>query len=107
MSTPSASYHAPTASRQFITDIPVGELTTDGKTTGPSEFVLSKGAVDKDKPSEHKGTPMGLLRCRITHLQDDINEYLTKRMKEQEGNKEEQEFEKKLLDGGDSDEDGD
>lgn len=99
---PSAVYKS-SITKAFTIDTSA-PLTTNGKTTGPSEFVLSRGAVDRDRPSDAKDTELGLLRCHLTSLQDDINEFLTQRMKEH-GDAGEKEFEKKLLDGDDDDDD--
>ncbi|ONH70096.1 EKC/KEOPS complex subunit GON7 [Cyberlindnera fabianii] len=106
MSSPSATYTSPSSTQEFTTSsIPPAELTTRGSTTGPSDFVLSKGAVDKDAPSEHKDTYLGVLRAQVTNLQDQINVYLTERMRIQKEEEKESEMEKKLLDGGDDDSD--
>lgn len=101
---PSVTYTSPGNTTHTFTPLPSG---TNGTTTGPSSFVLSKGAVDRDAPSEARDTPLGLLRCQLTSLQDQVNEFLTARM-EQEGktqgktqDKKESEAEKQLLDGGD------
>lgn len=108
---PSAVYKTNGLQHEFTTDVPRDELTTEGKTTGPSEFVMSKGATDRDKPSEAKDSAMGLLRCQVTRLQDDINEFLTRRMQQEASSKgdgitkeqEAEELEKQLLDGADED----
>lgn len=62
--------------------------TTNGRTTGPSEYVLNAGQVDRDRPSDPKMDPvnpdvptyLSQLRMQLTGLQDDINEFLTKQM---------------------------
>ncbi|KAH3899661.1 chromatin DNA-binding EKC/KEOPS complex subunit GON7 SCDLUD_003944 [Saccharomycodes ludwigii] len=63
--------------------------TTNGKTSGPSEY-LTKKAIDssnkediinKDNASmPSRDSFLGELRMQLTGLQDDINEYLTERM---------------------------
>ncbi|CCH63114.1 hypothetical protein TBLA_0J01170 [Henningerozyma blattae CBS 6284] len=61
-------------------------LTTNGKTTGSSEYVLKAGQIDRDRPSGPRRLPDGQLtylsqlRCNLTGIQDDINEFLTERM---------------------------
>lgn len=62
--------------------------TTNGRTTGPSDYVLNAGQIDRDKPSDPKMDPtnpdvptyLSQLRMQLTGLQDDINEFLTKQM---------------------------
>lgn len=62
--------------------------TTNGKTTGPSDYVLNAGQIDRDKPSDPKMDPsnsevptyLSKLRMELTGVQDDINEFLTKQM---------------------------
>ncbi|KAL6947275.1 hypothetical protein ACO0QE_002155 [Hanseniaspora vineae] len=80
--------------------------TTDGKTTGPSEYVIKAGqGEDVDRPSGPKlrkgnensngstsGTPsqytfLSQVRMQLTGIQDDINEFLTEKMLESRGNK--------------------
>lgn len=78
-SNPTAEYRAPDVSHSFSID-PFATHSTSGKTTGPSDYVLGAGAVDRDKPTEHKDTELGHLRAKLTTLQDDINVFLTKRM---------------------------
>lgn len=87
--------------------------TTAGKTTGASAWVLNAGHDDIDKPSDAKKnsdgttTYLGSLRCQLTGVQDDINDFLTKRMEQEKGKRmkpnEEKRIEeeiKELLDGG-------
>lgn len=100
---PTASYSSPSLSKEFTTAHHQNH-TTNGRTTGPSQFVLDAGAVDKDMPSEPKDTHLGRLRAQVTTLQDDLNEFLTQRMNTGPNDKE-QELEKKLLDGADEDSD--
>ena len=108
MSDPSASYQSPSISRQFHTakDHPTQfQHSTNGRTTGPSQFVLEAGAIDRDMPSPGSNSPMGTLRAKVTTLQDDINDFLTERMgvETMEKRGKEEEYEKKLLDGADDD----
>lgn len=94
-------------------------MTTEGRTTGPSDHVLNAGQIDRDKPSEPERTKdgsqltyLGQLRTQLTGLQDDINEFLTGRMELAKNKKKAGADEKRiqeeinqLLDGGDGDED--
>lgn len=112
MTQPTATYSSPTISKEFNTaDHPDSHHTTNGRTTGPSQFVLDAGAVDKDMPTEAKDTYLGRLRAQVTTLQDDLNEFLTERMKAEADDKlareKQEEFEKILLDGDDEDSDDD
>lgn len=77
--------------------------TTNGRTTGPSDYVLKAGQIDRDKPSDPKmdttnhGIPTYLsqLRMQLTGLQDDINEFLTKQMENAKNKRIKVEFDKK------------
>ncbi|KAI0462249.1 hypothetical protein LJB42_004337 [Komagataella kurtzmanii] len=104
MLTPFAKYESPDLKKDFIVDSTV-EHTTNGQTTGPSDHVLQAGAVDRDGPSEASKNAMGLLRSQLTTLQDDINVFLTERMKSQ-SNEAGLDVERRLLDEG-VDEDSD
>ncbi|QLG75038.1 hypothetical protein HG535_0H03650 [Zygotorulaspora mrakii] len=118
MSVPFASYSSPDLeSHVFRVDPTCPRYqTTDGSTTGPSPHVLNAGQIDKDRPSEPRTddngqiTTLGQLRCHLTGLQDEINDFLTERMEIAKGKKtkleesREQRIEteiKGLLDGGD------
>ncbi|GMF08088.1 unnamed protein product [[Candida] boidinii] len=110
---PSCHYEAPDEIKDFAID-PSSVHTTDGKTTGPSDHVLEAGAIDKDKPSQHKDSKIGRLRAYITTLQDDVNVYLTQRMKEADKDKNseniqqiEQSIERRVLDDGVDEDDDD
>ncbi|KAL6942812.1 hypothetical protein ACO0RG_001776 [Hanseniaspora osmophila] len=99
-----------------ITDATLSRYsTTDGKTTGPSEYVIKAGqGEDVDRPSGPKlaayadsvtlksghessignttGTTeqytfLSQVRMQLTGIQDDINEFLTEKMLESRGNK--------------------
>ncbi|EGW34849.1 uncharacterized protein SPAPADRAFT_57942 [Spathaspora passalidarum NRRL Y-27907] len=95
---PTATYQAP--------DIPHREFhpgdgphTTSGTTTQISDHVINAGGEDRDKPTPHKDTPMGNLRAQLTTLQDQLNVFLTERMKlDKQGKSNEQELERKILD---------
>lgn len=90
MSRPSAVYSSPTIPTQKFEVDPTDPhyQTTNGKTTGPSAYVLNAGQIDKDKPSDPKMDPenpgaptyLSKLRMELTGIQDDINEFLTKQM---------------------------
>lgn len=120
MSLPCAVYNSNTVSSYKLTVDPVNSKyeTTYGRTTGPSSYVLHAGQVDHDGPSKPKInvngelTFLSRLRCQITGLQDDINEFLTSQMelsknKKLKDSKEEEKIQNeitKLLDGGDEEE---
>ena len=121
MKLPVAQYSAPDGvetSFAPIRDDP-RYMTTEGRTTGPSDHVLNAGQIDRDKPSEPERTKdgsqltyLGQLRTQLTGLQDDINEFLTGRMELAKNKKKAGADEKRiqeeinqLLDGGDGDED--
>lgn len=90
-------------STNFSSDVPISQLTTNGTTTGPSEYVLKAGIVDKDKPQEmDPKNALSILRARLTNLQDQVNSFLTTKMVNDQISKE---TETKLLDGADSDSD--
>ncbi|AMD20340.1 HDL404Wp [Eremothecium sinecaudum] len=88
MSLPTAVYSSPTHDKRVFTVDPLKDRyrTTQGATTGPSSHVLQAGQIDRDCPSDPKigpsGEPTALsqLRCQLTGLQDDINEFLTEEM---------------------------
>lgn len=87
---PSAQYTATDVSKSFsVEGIPKDSLTSNGSTSGPSPYLLqsTNGTyVDKDKPSDlNLDSPMGVLRGYVTKLQDDINIYLTERIRESGG----------------------
>ncbi|CCH42975.1 hypothetical protein BN7_2521 [Wickerhamomyces ciferrii] len=99
MSTPSAIYSNPSTTKHFTIN-KTDKHTTNGKTTGPSQFVLDAGIIDKDQPSTPNQTYLGDLRSQVTTLQDDLNEFLTERMQRENSIGKEEEWEKTLLDGG-------
>lgn len=108
---PTASYHAYGIDKQFTVS-PDAPHTTNGSTTGPSEYLISvtEGEfVDRDKPSESKDTRIGRLRAYVTTLQDDVNRYLTERMKQASTvDVNEEDLERRVLDeGGEDNEDDD
>lgn len=124
MSQPFATYSSPDIpNKEFIVDTKDARYnTTNGKTTGPSTYVLNAGQVDIDKPSDPKIDPttqqptqLSQLRMSLTGLQDDINEFLTERMEvaknkklKTQDTKEEKRIQEEineLLDGGDGDDD--
>lgn len=92
---PTAIYTAPGIERTFETG--EGPHSTNGKTTQISDIVLKAGGEDRDRPTEAKDTPLGDLRARLTTIQDDVNEFLTQRMKSK--TEEEEEMERRILDG--------
>lgn len=90
MQSPSAVYSSPMCPAKIFQVNPNDPHynTTNGRTTGPSDYVLNAGQIDRDKPSDpkmddtHPGlpTPLSQLRMQLTGIQDDINEFLTKQM---------------------------
>ncbi|KAH3683975.1 hypothetical protein WICPIJ_005050 [Wickerhamomyces pijperi] len=99
---PSATYSSPSDTQTFQTShLQKSQLTTQGKTSGPSEFVK----VDRDQPSEPADNYYGDLRCKLTYLQDELNTLLTDKMQAEKKSKDMEEAEKKLLDGDDGDDD--
>lgn len=82
-----------------------GPHTTDGKTTQISEVVSKAGGEDRDRPSPASNTPLGQLRARLTTVQDQLNVFLTERMKDEKGAGDD-DIERRLLDEG-VDEDSD
>lgn len=122
MPQPFAIYSSPDITKkEFTIDVNNDKYnTTNGKTTGPSTYVLNAGQVDIDKPSDPKidsttqqPTQLSQLRMSLTGLQDDINEFLTERMEiaknkklKTQDDKEEKRLQEEineLLDGGDGD----
>lgn len=79
MLTPTAEYNSGLEKVRF--EPGPGPHTTNGKTSGPSDYVLNAGQVDKDIPAEATDAPLGQLRAKMTTLQDKINIFLTERMK--------------------------
>lgn len=77
---PTAQYTSPDLTKDFTPGD--GPHTTNGKTTGPSDYVLNAGQVDKDASTESLGTNLGQLRAELTTIQDKVNIFLTERMKE-------------------------
>ncbi|KAH3665771.1 hypothetical protein OGAPHI_003959 [Ogataea philodendri] len=76
---PSAQFEGP-VSKSFAID-PSSSHSTHGRTNGPSDYVLAAGAVDRDAPTEAGDSQIGRLRAYVTTLQDEVNEFLTARMK--------------------------
>ncbi|VEU21371.1 DEKNAAC102734 [Brettanomyces naardenensis] len=111
---PSACYTAPDLEKEFMVSTSA-ERTTNGSTTGPSDYLLrvTEGDyVDKDRSREGKDTRIGRLRGYVTSLQDQVNVFLTTRMNEskQAANEkaEEESIERRVLDeGADTDDDDD
>ncbi|CAK9438551.1 uncharacterized protein LODBEIA_P27750 [Lodderomyces beijingensis] len=106
---PTATYISDDSTEETLDFHPgEGPHHTNGKTTQISEIVINAGGEDRDKPSEHKDTSLGHLRASLTTLQDQINEFLTLRMKSGAAeSKDEEELERRLLDeaGGEDDDD--
>ncbi|CAH02863.1 chromatin DNA-binding EKC/KEOPS complex subunit GON7 [Kluyveromyces lactis] len=115
MSLPHATYTGPKSTHEFEVDPSDPRYqTTEGRTTGASDYVLKQGHQDVDKPSDPKKvdnvnsktgidqyTTLSQLRMQLTGLQDDINEYLTEKInhvKKPRNSKQEQEI-NDLLDG--------
>lgn len=80
--TPTAIYIAPDIDSPKQFHLSKNEdHSTNGKTTQISDIVIKAGGEDRDKPSDHKDTPLGNLRAELTTLQDHLNIFLTERMK--------------------------
>ena len=60
---------------------------------------MNAGGQDRDKPSAANDTPMGNLRASLTTLQDQINVFLTERMRAEKAN-DRDDIERKVLDEG-------
>ncbi|KAM9905695.1 hypothetical protein OXX79_001983 [Metschnikowia pulcherrima] len=106
---PTATYESPSES-QTVDFVPGdGPHSTDGKTTQISDIVIEAGGEDRDKPSEARNTDLGALRAQLTTVQDQLNAFLTAKMKMSNKRKlddSEADVEKRLLDDG-VDEDSD
>lgn len=98
---PVAKYNAPDV-KDHIIDVGEGPHSTNGKTTQISDIVINAGGEDKDKPTEANATSLGQLRAKVTTLQDNVNVFLTQRMKQEKND----DIEKRVLDDG-VDEDSD
>lgn len=94
---PTATYTSGDATHDFHPGD--GPHTTDGSTTQISDIVLNAGGEDRDKPSAAKNTAMGELRAALTTLQDQINVFLTERMRAEKAN-DTDDIERKVLDEG-------
>lgn len=112
MQLPDAKYISQDTKHLFSLDgIQKQDLTSDGKTTGPSPYLIesTNGTYDdRDKPAPlNLDSEMGVLRGYVTRLQDDINVYLTERIKSSEhGVVEEQDDEEEEDDEEEDEEDG-
>lgn len=95
---PTATYTAPDMIRTF--EPGSGPHTTNGKTTQISDIVIKAGGEDRDKPSAAKDTELGGLRAQLTTLQDNINIFLTQRMKETKNETKDNDIERRILDDG-------
>lgn len=89
MGSPIGTYCSPEITqKKFCVDLRKSRYnTTDGTTTGASEYVLNAGQIDRDRPADPKismstgdATTLSKLRMELTGIQDDINEFLTERM---------------------------
>lgn len=98
-SSPTAVYKAPDGTEKHF-EVGSGPHSTDGTSTKISDVVINAGGEDRDKPTEAKDTPLGHLRAELTTLQDQVNVFLTKRMKAGD-----EDMERRVLDGGDEEED--
>ncbi|KAI5949683.1 GON7 [Candida margitis] len=97
MLSPTATYTSDGFTQEFHPGD--GPHTTDGSTTQISDIVLNAGGEDRDKPSAPNDTPMGELRAALTTLQDQINVFLTDRMRAEKEN-DTDDIERKVLDEG-------
>ncbi|KAK6202666.1 protein GON7 [Scheffersomyces amazonensis] len=107
---PTAEYSAPDLKETHKFDVGNGDHSTDGQTTQISDIVINAGGEDRDKPSEAKDTPLGHLRAKLTTLQDQVNVFLTERMKQDKSKnaqKEEEDIERRILDDGVDEDDSD
>ncbi|RLV92149.1 EKC/KEOPS complex subunit GON7 [Spathaspora sp. JA1] len=102
---PTATYEAPDISQPKEFHPGDGPHSTSGVTTQISDHVINAGGQDRDIPSKHKDTPMGNLRAQLTTLQDQLNVFLTDRMKLDKDKEKEQDLERKILDEGVDEED--
>lgn len=90
-SLPSAQYkNADGVQKNFtLQEVRKEDLSSNGKTTGPSPYLMecTNGTYeDRDMPAPlNLESPMGVLRGYVTQLQDDINVYLTERIKAANG----------------------
>lgn len=106
--TPIAKYTAPDFPNEHEITVGDGPHSTNGKTTQISDIVLKAGGEDRDKPSEANDTPLGNLRAKLTTLQDNINVFLTERMKnEKDSVSSEKDIERRILDDGVDEDDSD
>lgn len=87
MDFPKAIYSGPDGTEEFKIDPKNPRYnTTEGVTSGASDYVLNQGHTDVDKPSDPKKdsqghyTELSKLRMHLTGLQDDINEFLTEKI---------------------------
>ncbi|EGV60893.1 chromatin DNA-binding EKC/KEOPS complex subunit gon7 [Yamadazyma tenuis] len=97
--TPIAKYRAPDFTNEHEIGVGDGPHTTDGKTTQISDVVIKAGGQDRDRPTEASNSSLGQLRAKLTSLQDNINIFLTERMKyakEQDS----KDIERRILDDG-------
>lgn len=76
---PTARYEGPDGTKAFHPGD--GPHSTNGKTTQISDIVLNAGGEDLDRPSEALDLALGHLRARLTTVQDQVNEFLTARMR--------------------------
>ncbi|ODQ82576.1 hypothetical protein BABINDRAFT_159136 [Babjeviella inositovora NRRL Y-12698] len=96
---PTATYISPDLKKDFHPGC--GPHSTQGTTTGPSDVVADKGAIDKDRPTEASDSTLGELRARLTTLQDQVNVFLTDRMKLGAAKEEDdKDLERRILDDG-------
>ena len=101
--TPTAIYIAPDIkSPKHFYSINNEIHSTNGKTTQISDIVIKAGGEDRDKPSDHNDTLLGNLRAELTTLQDNLNIFLTERMKldENKFDEQQQDLERRILDEG-------
>lgn len=99
---PSATYTSPSEPEGRTFTPGPGPHSTDGKTTQISDIVVKAGGNDRDKPSPAKDTTLGSLRAQLTTLQDQLNVFLTAKMKDTADG----DIERRILDDG-VDEDSD
>ncbi|RCK55570.1 EKC/KEOPS complex subunit GON7 [Candida viswanathii] len=98
--TPTAVYTAPDFETPKEFHPGDGPHSTYGLTNQISDIVIKAGGEDRDKPSEHNDTVLGNLRAEVTTLQDQINIFLTERMRLENDKANGGDVERRILDEG-------
>ncbi|ANB13105.1 Protein GON7 [Sugiyamaella lignohabitans] len=92
----------------IIADYESPDLKKNFQISEEDRSILAK-EVDRDAPQEPSNSPLGNLRIKSMNMQQTINVFLTERMKQASGSAtaDEEDVEKKILDGDDGMEGGD